>query len=691
MSFIAFDTETYLIVPGQGAPKMVCLTWAMPTTGRDYVYGIMVPTVDGRADAWSWGVTDSPAGPETSGPEKTSVVLLDALVDMFNQGFLVGHNTAYDICVLMANYPDLQDIIWDAYDNNRVKCTMVREMLIAIAKDQFEFDPAERRAPKFSLAECARKRCAIELDKSDDTWRLRYSELDGIPLAEWPEKAWRYAVDDAVATMKVWQVIEGAAPKDEWLQVRAALALQLMGIWGMATDQVCVEELKAIIEADCLARQGNLLKAGLLVEERGDQKRKIKLIQEKVAQAYTKLGKSIPRNPPTEKMLEKGQNEGNICYDGPTLQDSKDPDLVDMAEYTGKRKIADDFLAKLTPTIHPWWKVLVRSGRAACANPPLQQIPRGLDLKPEHWMVPPPKYDVRWCFVPRVGYLYLDADYGGIENCTLAEICEVEVGFSTIGQILRSGVDLHYWMAQRILELEGEHWEYDELVRVGKDKSDPRNKHVKDHRQMSKAANFGLPGGLGADTFVEYAHDTYGVDITREKAMELKALWLATLPEMVEYFRIVADQGSDHVYVQHKSGRVRGGLSFCDGCNTKFQGLAADLAKAAMWELTRECYAGPTWSAPKPDESCQIVPAWSNPLSGCRPVGFFHDQFILEAPSSWSMVPGFEDTRERWGVERPTEAMYQRMVHVMKAWAEEWVRTVPIRVEGKISERWIKD
>jgi hypothetical protein len=37
------------------------------------------------------------------------------------------------------------------------------------------------------------------------------------------------------------------------------------------------------------------------------------------------------------------------------------------------------------------------------------------------------------------------------------------------------------------------------------------------------------------------------------------------------------------------TGRVRAGVGFCDGKNTPFQGLMADAAKAALWELL---YAG---------------------------------------------------------------------------------------------------
>ena len=46
-----------------------------------------------------------------------------------------------------------------------------------------------------------------------------------------------------------------------------------------------------------------------------------------------------------------------------------------------------------------------------------------------------------------------------------------------------------------------------------------------------------------------------------------------------------------------------------------FQGMAADGAKRALFELAREC-----WTAPE------------SPLFGCRPVAFIHDEVLVESP-----------------------------------------------------------
>src|SRR5579864_378616 len=40
-------------------------------------------------------------------------------------------------------------------------------------------------------------------------WRLRYSELDGIPVSQWPPEARQYAIDDASWARKAYEWQEG--------------------------------------------------------------------------------------------------------------------------------------------------------------------------------------------------------------------------------------------------------------------------------------------------------------------------------------------------------------------------------------------------------------------------------------------------------------------------------------------------
>ena len=48
-------------------------------------------------------------------------------------------------------------------------------------------------------------------------------------------------------------------------------------------------------------------------------------------------------------------------------------------------------------------------------------------------------------------------------------------------------------------------------------------------RQFAKVANYGFPGGLSAESFMEYAQG-FGLDVDRDQAEEIRAA-IANLPE----------------------------------------------------------------------------------------------------------------------------------------------------------------
>ena len=115
--------------------------------------------------------------------------------------------------------------------------------------------------------------------------------------------------------------------------------------------------------------------------------------------------------------------------------------------------------------------------------------------------------------------------------------------------------------------------------------------------------------------------------------------------------------GNDFVIEQLRSGRLRGGTNYCAGCNTYFQGLAADGAKNAIWEVMKECYVDV-----------------DSPLYGCRPVAFIHDELLVEVP---------EDIEAR-------TAAADRLAEVMVSAMEKWIPDVKIAAEPAAMTRWLK-
>lgn len=136
---------------------------------------------------------------------------------------------------------------------------------------------------------------------------------------------------------------------------------------------------------------------------------------------------------------------------------------------------------------------------------------------------------------------------------------------------------------------------------------------VENARQTGKVANFGFPGGLGAEKLCLFARKTYGVIISIEEARNLKQVWLTAYPEMIEFFNFINEAKSAPI-VQLFSNRLRGNCTFCQACNTVFQGLGADASQNAGWMICKACY----------------VDKFS-PLYGARPVLYVHDEYVLEA------------------------------------------------------------
>ena len=158
--------------------------------------------------------------------------------------------------------------------------------------------------------------------------------------------------------------------------------------------------------------------------------------------------------------------------------------------------------------------------------------------------------------------------------------------------------------------------------------------------------------------------------VTEDESRQLKSQWLEAWPEMRTFFDHVGRQlqmRDAFDLVQPRSGRIRGQVGYCDGCNSHFQGLAADGAKAALFFIQQECYTGKS-------------EIWrdgysASPLHGCRMVAFIHDEFVLEGPEDLSLA----------------QAAVARLVDVMVEGMALYVPDVPIKAEPTLMRRWYKE
>jgi hypothetical protein len=308
---------------------------------------------------------------------------------------------------------------------------------------------------------------------------------------------------------------------------------------------------------------------------------------------------------------------------------------------------------------------------------------------------------------PAGALVFVSADVDGLELRTLAQACLLLVGRSRLAEVLNSGEDPHLHMGANMLgisypeacarhaqEIEARSEARDHFKGLGFADAEASVKAadavpapVDDARQAGKVANFGFPGGLGADKLILFARKTYKVRLTVEKAKELKATWLRTFPEFRAYFdRINGMMTPQGVTLTHLfSNRIRGGAPYCAACNSYFQGLGADATGNALFLISEACYTATPCRACEgdgvllgPGPSVRARCDWCagtgvSPLFGTRLVNYIHDDFMIETPEYKAHEVAFE------------------LVRIMKEGMAPYLPNVPATAKPKIMRYWSKD
>ncbi len=625
MNVVAFDTETHLIQPGLLTPKLVC--------------------VSVRLDYEDCGTL---LFDRFAGTDYVESLLNDPL------NHLVGHNIAYDLGVLCARRPELLPLVFEAMDAGRIWDTKVRQELLDIASGRstrngatFALRNGEWVKAGYSLAGLAghylgKDRFAEKTDPN--AWRMRYHELEDVPLDQWPVEATAYAKEDAEDTLVIFLKqggVDGALPTERE-QVRAAWALHLISVWGIRTDAASVDELETVLLKEQARLRKRVIQAGILVPKRVPEdeaefyeevtkRRKAakkdlqpgldgstQEIEYEDGVAYVVTRTTVPmRWSKDSKKLEaytqrylsrRGKDveltaTGRVSTAKGTLKDSGSFLLDLVADGGAVDKVIGTYLPALKEgkerPINAKFNVLVNTGRSSCEKPNLQQMPSGRKVG-----------GTRECFVPRDGFVFVSVDYDTLELRALAQVCLVLFGKSEMAGAINADRDLHSQVGATMLGMT-----YEEVEKGKKQKGSK----AKTARDAAKAFNFGAPGGLGAASLVTFARTNYGVILTEEQAREMKAQWLKAWPEMHRYFAWINQAvGLGEAVLRHPiTGFVRGDVGYTDGCNHLFQHLAAQGAKRALYRAAKEAYA-------EPDSA----------FFGSRPVVFVHDEIIAEVPEA---------------------------------------------------------
>jgi len=192
------------------------------------------------------------------------------------------------------------------------------------------------------------------------------------------------------------------------------------------------------------------------------------------------------------------------------LAREKNPIVKILRDYRGYEKLISTYgeklLAKInieTGRIHPeFLQIRTATGRFACNNPNLQNIPRNSQEAP-----------FRECFNPEEGYKLVVSDYSNFEMRILADLS----GDTRMINALNKGLDIHSYTAS---------------LMFNKQYSGDFKEKYPELRQMAKPIGFGLMYGMGAVGLVSQVYMWTGADISVDEGEDLIKRFFASYPRV---------------------------------------------------------------------------------------------------------------------------------------------------------------
>lgn len=237
--------------------------------------------------------------------------------------------------------------------------------------------------------------------------------------------------------------------------------------------------------------------------------------------------------------------------------------IVEMIlEYRQLTKLKSTYADGLSAYIDPDGRIrstfnqtITATGRLSSTEPNLQNIPIRMELGRQ----------IRKVFVPREGYVFLDADYSQIELRVLAHMS----GDERLIEAYKENADVHRTTASLVF-----HVPYSEVTEL--------------QRRNAKAVNFGIVYGISGFGL------SRDLNITKKQAEKYIDDYFATYPKVKEYMDSLVKMGKDKGYVSSMFGRRRPIPELTSknymqrqfgeriAMNSPIQGTAADIIKIAM-------------------------------------------------------------------------------------------------------------
>ena len=234
-------------------------------------------------------------------------------------------------------------------------------------------------------------------------------------------------------------------------------------------------------------------------------------------------------------------------------------DILDYRAYTKLKSTYADGLVnyidannRIHSTFH---QTITATGRLSSADPNLQNIPIRMELGRQ----------IRKVFVPKDGYIFMDADYSQIELRVLASLANDE----TLINAYKEHADIHRITASKVFNVP-----FEEVTDL--------------QRRNAKAVNFGIVYGISAFGLGE------DLGISPKEAKKYMEDYFVTYPKIQEFLTNTVKEAKDNGYTKTYYGRRRpipelNSSNFMQrsfgervAMNSPIQGTAADIIKIAM-------------------------------------------------------------------------------------------------------------
>ena len=408
----------------------------------------------------------------------------------------------------------------------RVADTMLAQQLL---------DGGEKTPSGVGLAGIASYRLGVTLDKS-----VRETFADAGPATE---EQLRYAADDAAATLGVfeqqWRELVGhGLTRVAQLEFAALPVIAGMQLRGVGLDikqwQNEVDQLEAELPALESAVQAALVTDSSPQTLFGPEPVNLES-PEQLLEALARLGLDLSS---TREVV---------------LRDHADhPAIEALLRYRQVAKVTSnwggDWASRVvhpaTGRIHADWRQIVGTGRIACSDPNLTQVPK--------------EARYRSCFGCEDGRVLVVADYSQQELRILAAVS----GDGALADVFRREGDLHRTTAAM-------------AFRVAEDAVTP------EQRAAAKALNFGLMYGMGAAGFAR------STGMTLQDAQAAMDAYFATFPQVAAWLAEAEAAGRRHGRLRTALGRIRAvdpsqGSVVTLSRNAPIQGAGADMTKLAL-------------------------------------------------------------------------------------------------------------